>query len=79
MILENAVKMILEGLIKSGAPWGILCAALMYTAIHLWRRCVVLSDKLFELGMAQVKTSTEVHKTLETVKDDLEAIRRLNK
>lgn len=78
-MLDSVIQLLLEGLIKAGAPWGILCAALMYTAIHLWRRCVVLSDKLFELGMAQVKASTEVHQTLEAVKDDLEAIRKLSR
>ncbi len=67
---------LLKGLLESGAPWGLLCATLTIAIATLWRRYTVLSDKLYDLAIQQTKGYTEVHGTLERVKEDLEEIRR---
>jgi len=64
------------GLLKSGAPWGILCAALLAAVVALWRRSVQLSDKLYDLATSQVKQSAEVHGTLTNALKELEELRR---
>lgn len=70
------MEALLTGLLKSGAPWGILCAVLVLAVAALWRRSVQLSDKLYELATAQVKQSAEVHGTLSNALKELEELRR---
>lgn len=65
-----------SSLLKSGAPWGILCVALLLAVTTLWRRSVQLSDKLYELATAQVKQSAEVHGTMTNTLKELEELRR---
>lgn len=67
---------LLKGLLESGAPWGLLCAVLLAAVVALWRRITVLSDKLYELAVAQVKKDEQVHSTLEAVREDVKEIRR---
>ena len=67
---------LLKGLLESGAPWGMLCAALTLAIVALWRRYVAISDKLYDLAIQQTKGYTEIHETLERVRQDLEEIRR---
>jgi hypothetical protein len=68
--------MIIKELLKLGIPWIV-------TAIFVWlywderKKKDQLADKLFELGMAQVKKDTEVHQALQLVQRDVEEIRRL--
>jgi len=66
----------LKGLLESGAPWGLLCATLLVGVVALWRRSVSLSDKLYELAVAQVKKDEQVHSTLQQVREDVKEIRR---
>ena len=67
---------LIQGLLKTGAPWGILCAVLTLAVAVLWRRYVSISDRLYDLAICQAKVETAFHETLERVKEDLEAIRR---
>jgi hypothetical protein len=69
---------LLKGLLESGAPWGILCAVLLAAVVALWKRSVALSDKLYELAVNQVKKDEQVHATLESVRREIEEIRRLS-
>ena len=49
-----------RGLIMSVMAWGwILAAAGVAAVVVLWRRNVVLSNKLYDVGMASVKSSSE--------------------
>lgn len=66
---------IIDTLIKTGTPWALLCGVLLYGCIVFWKRNTQLSDKLYELGMAQTKSDSEVHHTLISVQKDLEVIR----
>lgn len=70
------MEALLTGLLKTGAPWGFLCAALLVAVVALWRRSVQLSDKLYDLATAQVKQSAEVHGTLSNALKELEELRR---
>lgn len=71
------MDMIIKELLKLGAPWII-------SAIFIWlfyderKNNKALADKLFDLGMAQVKKDTEVHQALQLVQKDVEEIRRLH-
>lgn len=67
---------LLTGLLKTGAPWGVLCAVLLVAVAALWRRSVQLSDKLYDLATSQVKQSAEVHGTLTNTLKELEELRR---
>lgn len=66
----------MTGLLKTGAPWGVLCAVLLVAVAALWRRSVQLSDKLYDLATSQVKQSAEVHGTLINTLKELEELRR---
>jgi len=66
----------LTGLLKTGAPWGILCAALALAVIGLWKRCNVLADKVYDLAIAQVKINSETQHVLSHVERDVEDISR---
>ena len=67
---------LLEGLLKTGAPWGLLCAALVLAVAVLWRRCNTLSDRLYELAISQVKINTETKQSLRSVERDMDDISR---
>lgn len=70
---------LLTGLLKSGAPWGLLCAVLVLAVAALWRRVTQLSDKLYDLATTQVKANSEVHGTLSNALKELEELRRMFK
>jgi hypothetical protein len=72
-----------KGLLESGAPWGILCAALSFAVLTLWHSHKLLSDRLFALATKQVEvntetrmTLTETRLTLQGVEKDVDAINR---
>lgn len=67
---------LLEGLLASGAPWGLLCAALSLAVAVLWRRSVDLSDKVYKLATDLVARDVEVRHALEGAKRELEELRR---
>ncbi len=67
---------LVEGLLKSGAPWGLLCAVLLVGIGVLWRRCNTLSDRLYELAIAQVEVNTETKRSLASVEKDVDDISR---
>lgn len=67
---------LIEGLLKTGAPWGVFCAILIVAVATLWRRSVQVSDKLYELAVAQVKRDTEVHGILSNALRELEELRK---
>lgn len=67
---------LLKGLLETGAPWGILCTILLCGIGVLWKRCNVLSDRLFELAIAQVRVNTETQRTIQSVEKDVEDISR---
>ncbi len=50
--MENLIAFLIE------QGW-ILAAAFSVISVVLWRRNIVLSDKLYDVGMASVKSSTE--------------------
>lgn len=67
---------LVNGLIESGAPWGILCAVLIYFIINLWKRYNILIDKLHDLSIEQVKINSEMHNILNYVEKDIEDINK---
>lgn len=67
---------LVNGLIESGAPWGILCAVLIYFIINLWKRYNILIDKLHDLSIEQVKINSEMHNILNCVEKDIEYINK---
>lgn len=67
---------LLQGLLKTGAPWGILCAVLLFGVWVLWSRCNTLSDRLYELAISQVKVNTETQRAIQSVEKDVEDISR---
>lgn len=67
---------LIDTLIKTGAPWGILCAVLSLAVWVLWRRCNLLSDRLYDVSMLQTKKSTQVHERLYDLHNEVQEIRR---
>ena len=67
---------LLKGLLESGAPWGLLCAVLLYAVAVLWRRCVALSDRLFALSEKHVEANAEFRHALEDAKREVRELRR---
>lgn len=67
---------LVNGLIESGAPWGILCAVLIYFIINIWKRYNILIDKLHDLSIEQVKINSEMHNILNCVEKDIEDINK---
>lgn len=70
---------LITGLLKTGAPWGLLCAALSLAVVALWKRHNVLVDKLEALSNRQVEVNTETRHDIQHVLrgvDDLS--RRIN-
>jgi len=67
---------LLEGLLESGAPWGLLCASLSLAVAVLWRRCVALSDRLYTLSEKYVGSTAEFRATLESSRDEIRELRR---
>ena len=65
-----------QGLLKTGAPWGLLCAALLVAVCVLYRRNVSLSDRLFDLSAAGIRRDVEVHHALEEARREMEELRR---
>lgn len=68
---------LIKGLVETGAPWGLLCAALSVAVAALWRRCLRLGEQLYEVSMAQVKRDLEFHHALESARLELVELRRL--
>jgi|WetSurSiteA1Bulk_404760.scaffolds.fasta_scaffold1110030_1 hypothetical protein len=71
------MDMIIKELLKLGAPW--ICVAIFAWLFYDERKkSAAMADKLYDLGMAQVKKDTEVHQALQLVQKDVEEIRRLH-
>jgi hypothetical protein len=70
------METLINSLIKTGAPWGLLCAALALFVAVLWRQNLKLSDRVFELAMDQIRVNTETRHTLDHVQKDLTDISR---
>lgn len=64
-------------MLKMGAPW-VLSAVFILLFLQERKRGGELADKLYDLGIAQVRKDGEVHATLKDVQRDLEEIRRLH-
>jgi hypothetical protein len=76
--VETVLGPILAVLLKMGAPW-VITAVFCVLFVTERKKNNEVSEKLFQLGMAQVKTDTEFHQTLDQVKKDTEEIRRYQK
>lgn len=71
--LFELVKLLLAGG-KETAPWLLsLAGGLLYYFER--RRVVTLSDKLFQLGMAQTKSSVEMQAALAAVEKGVDELR----
>lgn len=66
----------IEQLLKVGTPWALLCAGLSIALAVVWKRLNQVTDKLYEVSMAQVKSNTEAMGALETVERDVQEITR---
>lgn len=73
------MEALITGLLKSGAPWGILCAVLLALVVALWKRTITLSDKLYDLGVKQVEAFGHVREQMRGVERELDELRRLPK
>jgi ligand-binding sensor domain-containing protein len=67
---------LITGLMKSGAPWGILCSVLLALVVALWKRTVTLSDKLYDLGMKQIESTSHFREEMRQVQRELDELRR---
>lgn len=67
---------LVTGLMKTGAPWGILCAVLLAIVVSLWKRTLTLSDKLYDLGVKQVEAFGHVREQMRGVERELDELRR---
>jgi len=65
---------ILKELAKQG-PLGIVLAVLFYLYLKERERVSALADKLYDLGMAMTKTTTEVKTALQKVSEDVDGIK----
>lgn len=74
--MEVALGPIIGVLLKMGAPW-VITAVFIVLFLAERKRKDQLSDKLYDLGMAQVEKDVEVHHTLIEVRKDMEDIKRL--
>jgi len=63
---------VLKGLLESGAPWGLLCAALAVAVAVLWKRLIKLTDEVIQLAKAQVEVNAETRAALRETKRDIE-------
>lgn len=70
------MEALISGLLKAGAPWGILCAALTLAVVHLWKRCNDLADKVYDLAVSQVRVNAETQNALRQVERDVDDISR---
>ena len=66
-----------ETLVANGGAWGILVAGMAVALRVLWKRNVLLGDKVYDLSMAQVQVQTELRVLTQKMSDDLEEIRRI--
>lgn len=67
---------LISGLLKTGAPWGILCAVLLFFVIKLWFEYTKMADKLFSLAENQIKVSAEIQHTLGHMEKNVDEITR---
>lgn len=67
---------LMKGLLETGAPWGLLCASLVLAVAVLWKRCNILSDRLYDLAVSQVKVNTETKQSIVQVERDVDDISR---
>lgn len=74
--MDAALGPVISALLKMGAPW-VITAVFVLLFVAERKRVAELADKLYELGLAQVKKDTEVHNALAEVRRDLEEIRRI--
>lgn len=70
------VTALIDGLLKTGAPWAIYCAAMTAAVIAMWKDRQQMSAKMLELAMAQTEANAETRKTLEAVERDVHDITR---
>jgi hypothetical protein len=63
---------LVKGLLESGAPWGLLCAALAVAVGVLWKRITKLTDEVIQLAKSQVEVNAETRATLRETKRDIE-------
>jgi hypothetical protein len=70
------MEVLISGLFKTGAPWGILCAVLLVIIVALWKRTITLSDKLYDLGTKQIEAFGHVREQMRTVERELDELRR---
>jgi len=71
------MEAVIAAMLKLGAPW-VVAAIFVLLFVQERKRGGELADKLFDLGMAQVKKDGDVHATLQGVQRDLDEIRRLH-
>ena len=72
----RAMTPLLKGLLESGAPWGLLCAALVFAVSVLWRRYVEVSDRLYALSAKYVESTVEFRAALEGSREEIRELRR---
>lgn len=65
----------LKTILEYGA-FGILTAALCFAVYHLWKRCNILSDQLYECNMNVVKRDEQFLSILDNIDDELKEMRR---
>lgn len=77
------MQSLISTLIDTGAPWGLLCAVLMYAVIILWKKCNKLTDRLLSLSEMSIKKDERIHPVLkelvggfDVIKRDIEELRR---
>jgi hypothetical protein len=73
--MDVALGPAIAALLKMGAPWVVTALAVVLFWLER-KRSNSLADQLYQLGLAQVEKDAEVHATLESVRRDLDEIRR---
>jgi len=73
--MDAALGPVISALLKMGAPWVITAVFVMLFWAERTQKDA-LANRLYDLGMAMVKTNTEMGLTLRKVEHDIEEIRR---
>lgn len=70
------MQSLISSLIESGAPWGLLCAILLYAVIILWKKVNNLSDKLFDLSKTSIEKDERIHPILKELIEDINLFKK---
>ena len=67
---------LIQGLLKTGAPWGFLCAVLLFAVYTLWQHLNVCLDRLYLLSTQQVEVNIVTKESIVKIEKNIDEISR---